>query len=315
MTILLIAPHWDMEPWQRRFSAQFPGRKVEVWPEVSDPAAVSHAICWKPPAGVLAGLSNLKAIHSLGAGVDHIFSDPQLPENIPLFRVLDADLATRMGEWVALHALLHHRRLPQYLAQQRSGQWLDNRDQLAARDVRVGIMGFGEMGRDAARKLLALGFDVAAWRRGPLETGPVPVFHGAEGLDAFLARTNILVCLLPLTQETRGILNASLFANLARDERFGAPVLLNAGRGGLQVEADILTALNDGTLGGASLDVFATEPLPMESPLWTHPKVVITPHNAAISDPEAVSAFISEQIRRIEAGEPTEGVVDRVAEY
>jgi glyoxylate/hydroxypyruvate reductase A len=177
-------------------------------------------------------------------------------------------------------------------------------------------MGYGELGQDAGEVLVRLGFRVAAWSRSPkLASAGVELFSGAEGLAPFLARTDILVALMPLTPETRGILDRRLFAGLAQGGVLGAPVLINAGRGGLQVEADILAALDDGTLGAATLDVFNQEPLPADSPLWTHPNVTITPHNAADSDPDAISDYVAQQILAFEAGEPLANVVDRRRGY
>jgi glyoxylate/hydroxypyruvate reductase A len=171
------------------------------------------------------------------------------------------------------------------------------------------------LGQDAIRALGMLGFDVAGWSRSPRDVAGVPTFHGADGLAPFLARTDILVALLPLTPDTRGVLNAGLFAGLARDGRLGGPVLINAGRGGLQVEADILAALDAGVLKEASLDVFETEPLPEASPLWTHPAATVTPHNSAMSHPDAIAGAIAAQIRDFEAGGPLRNVVDRGRGY
>ena len=201
-------------------------------------------------------------------------------------RVVDEDLTNRMSEYVVLHCLMHLRAQRRHDEQQRRKIWFDDRFQPGAHEVRVGIMGLGVLGQDAARKLRAIGFDVAGWSRSPREIEGMPTFSGEAGLAPFLARTDILVCLLPLTQATRGILGRALFERLARDGRLGGPILVNAGRGGLQVEADILAALDDGTLKAATLDVFEMEPLPPESPLWSHPAVTVTPHNAAMSNPE-----------------------------
>jgi glyoxylate/hydroxypyruvate reductase len=220
-----------------------------------------------------------------------------------------------MSEYVVLHCLMHLRQQRRYDAQQRDKTWLEDSHPPAARDVRVGVMGLGVLGSDAAKKLKVMGFDVAGWSRSPKAIEGIATFSGEGGLDAFLARTDILVCLLPLTAETRGILGKDLFAKLARDGRLGGPMLINAGRGGLQVEADILASLDDGTLTAATLDVFETEPLPPDSRLWTHPAVTVTPHNAAASDADAISAYVAEQIRRFEAGEPLENVVRRDVGY
>ncbi len=273
-----------------------------------------YAAVWRPPPGLLAELPQLAAIFSLGAGVDHLLSDPRLPD-VPVARIVDPDLTARMSEWVVLNCLMHLRQTRRYARQQRERLWDDDDDQPAARDVRVGILGLGELGRDAAAKLKALGFRVAGWSAGPKSAPGLQCFHGPDGLDAMLAETDILVCLLPLTPQTRGILNARLIAKLPRDGRLGGPVLLNAGRGGLQVEADILAALESGALKGASLDVFENEPLANDSPLWRHPAVFVTPHNAALSHPDAVAAAIADQILAHERGESLRNVVDRGRGY
>jgi glyoxylate/hydroxypyruvate reductase A len=258
-------------------------------------------------------LPNLGAILSLGAGVDHLFADPGLPD-VPLGRVVDADLTNRMSEWVVLHCLLHLRRQRLYDALQRDRQWRDIRPAPAAREIRVGIMGMGVLGRDAAEKLAMIGFDVAGFSRARHDLEGVAAFGEAER-DAFLARTDCLVALTPLTPETQGMLNHDLFSRLARNGALGAPVLMNAGRGGLQKEADIVAALDDGTLGHATLDVFETEPLPASSPLWAHPKVTITPHNSAISDEDAVGRFILGEVSRLEQGRPFTAPVVRDRRY
>lgn len=308
MALLLCITQWDVAPWLERLRRLAPERDIRAWPEVGDPAEITYAAVWKQPPGVLAALPNLKGIVSLGAGVDHLFADPHLPD-VPIARVVDADLTTRMSEWVVLHALIHLRRQRQYDAFQSRSEWHDMRPAPAAADLRVGIMGMGVMGQDAARKLRMIGFDVAGWSRSGRAVEGIPVFAGPD-LDAFLARTDLLVSLMPLTPDTRGILDRALFARLARDGALGAPILMNAGRGGLQVEADILAALDDGTLGAATLDVFETEPLPAASPLWGHPKVTITPHVAADSGPREIMALVVRQIARIEAGLPPEHLVD-----
>ncbi len=314
MSVLLAATGWDVSPWRRRLRALLPDRPVLTPQELTDRAAVRYAVCWRHEPGALADLPHLRAIFSLGAGVDHLFEDPELPE-VPIVRVVDPDLTARMSEWVVLHALLHLRQLRRYERQQRERIWDDDDDQPAAGQVRVGIMGLGELGRDAARKLKAIGFDVAGWSASAKSEPGIACFHGPDGFDSMLAGTDILVCLLPLTEATRGILDLGLLAKLARDGRLGGPVLLNAGRGALQVEADILAALDAGVLKGASLDVFATEPLPRESRLWTHPAVFVSPHNAAISTPDAVARSIAEQIEAFERGEPLRNLVDRKRGY
>jgi len=305
---------WDVARWRARFESLLPGRRVVTDDMSFDPAAVGFAALWKHRPGALSPMVNLRAVFSLGAGVDHLFRDTTLPA-VPLARVVDPDLTFRMGEWVVLHVLRHHREHERYVAQQHGRIWDENEDQPAAKDVRVGMLGYGVLGQHAGGLLRAIGFDVAAWGRSPRAGADVPYFHGEAGLAAFLARTDILVCLLPLTPDTRGMLDHRLLRGLARNGRLGGPVLLNAGRGGLQVEADILRAFDDGTLLAATLDVFETEPLPPESALWSHPKVTVTPHNAAMSAPEAVCSLVVRQIGRVEAGLEPENRVDAKTGY
>jgi glyoxylate/hydroxypyruvate reductase A len=303
---------WRPAPWAERLAALLPGRRIDTL-ETVDRDAVHYALTWRHPPGSLTGLPNLRAIFSLGAGVDHVFADPHLPD-APIVRVIDPDLTGRMSEWVALQVLLHHRQFRRYDRQQRERIWDEDEAQPAARDVRVGLLGLGVLGLDAAGKLQALGFDVAGWSRTPKSVAGLSTYHGATGLDALLARTDILVSLLPLTPDTRGLLNADLIAKLPRDGRIG-PALINAGRGGLQVEADIVAALDAGRLKGASLDVFETEPLPPESPLWAREDVFISPHNSAISQPETVAKYIAEQILALEHGKGLRNLVERKRGY
>ena len=313
--ILLAITGLDPKPWYDRFRLLAPQRDVRLWGGRAndDAAAVSYACVWQPPPRLLAGFPHLRAIFSLGAGVDHVTRDPHLPP-VPIVRIVDPDLTMRMSEYVALHVLMHHRRQRLYDAQQRQRVWHEH-DQPPASAVAVGVMGLGVLGCDAAAVLRRLGFRVAGWSRTPKELLGVESFHGAEGLDAFLRRTEILVCLLPATPATAGILNLELFRRLARDGAAGGPYLINVGRGALQVDADIAAALEEGSLAGATLDVFPTEPLPATSPLWIHPKVTVTPHSAAASDPDALVANILRQIERFEAGLPLEHVIDRDAGY
>lgn len=314
MSLLLIPTGWHVEDWRVRFQALLPEMPVVTPDEPFDRRAVHYVASWKHPEGALAGLPNLAAIFSLGAGVDHLFADARLPD-VPLARVVDPDLTTRMSEYVVMHCLMLLRQQARYARQQRDVVWDDDRHQPAARSVRVGVLGLGELGLDAARKLAVMGFDVAGWSRSPKALDGLPTFAGTEDMPAFLARTDILVSLLPLTPQTRGVIDAALLAGLAQDGRLGGPFIVNAGRGGLQVEADILAALEAGVLKGAALDVFETEPLPPDSPLWRHPAVTVTPHNAAMSAPDAVAGLIAAQIRRLQAGLPLEHQVDPARGY
>ena len=306
--------NWDAGPWKSRFTERLPGRTV-LTPEaaLADPGAVRYAAVWKPEPGLLARLPRLEVIFNLGAGVDALLQDTTLPA-VPLVRVVNDDLTKRMTEYVVMHTLMHHRQHARLAKAQQEKRW-DTPDQWAAGALRVGLLGLGELGRDAAEVLVRIGFQVAGWSRTPRELPDVATFSGETGLAPFLARTDILVVLLPLTPDTKGILNRRLFEGLARDGVLGAPVIINAGRGGLQVEADVLACLDDGTLGAATLDVFETEPLPKPSRLWSHPKVTMTPHNAADSSPGAITDYVVRQILDHEAGKPLRNVVDRRQGY
>jgi glyoxylate/hydroxypyruvate reductase A len=306
--------NWLPERWKARFEAVCGGRRVVLLPNAGlDPAEVHYAAVWKPAPGDLAAFPNLRAIFNLGAGVDALMADGGLPD-VPLIRVAVPDLTNRMTEYVMQHVLMHHRQ-ELYMRQcQREKRW-EPKYQWPSSAVTVGMMGLGTLGADAAGVLHRLGFRVVGWSRSARTVDGVECFHGAAQVDAFLRQTDILVCLLPLTPETHNILNRDVFAKLNRNSPLGAPVVINAGRGGLQNEADILACLDDGTLGAASLDVFVQEPLPEDSAFWTHPKVLLTPHNAADTDADAISKYVAGQIARFEAGGALENIVDRTRGY
>lgn len=312
--ILIAVTGWNPQAWYESLRDAAPGRDVRVWPmRMGDPLEIAYACAWKPAPGLLLRFPNLKVIFSLGAGVDHLIGDPLLPQ-VPVVRIVDPDLTMRMTEYVTLHVLMIHRRQRLYDAQQRQRVWR-HLDEPAAKEVTVGVMGLGVLGRNAIDVLARIGFRIAGWSRTPRTVPGVECFHGAGGLDAFLARSEILVCLLPHTPATEGILNRALFQKLRRDGPAGGAHLINAGRGMLQVDDDILASLDDGTLASATLDVFPTEPLPKDSALWSHSKVTISPHNAAVSDSGALVHYVLEQIGRFEQGLPLENVIDRAAGY
>jgi glyoxylate/hydroxypyruvate reductase A len=306
--------NWSPERWKSRFNEVCKDRRVLLLPNATfDPAEIHYAAVWKPVPGELAAFPNLRVIFNLGAGVDALMADSSLP-NVPLVRVAVGDLTGRMTEYVALHVLMHHRQEPYLRSCQREKRWAP-KSQWPASAISVGIMGLGTLGANAAKALRHLGFRVSGWSRSRKEIDGIDCFHGKAQLEPFLQRSDILACLLPLTPDTRHILNRALFAKLNRNSPMGAPVLINAGRGGLQAEADLLQSLDDGTLGAASLDVFATEPLPPDSRFWTHPKVILTPHNAADTDPDEISKYVAQQIERFEAGGALENVVDPARGY
>lgn len=292
------------------------GFDIRLWPDVGRIEDIKYALAWLPPKGVLKTLPNLEMIVSVGAGVDHLLTDPELPD-VPVVRYVDPDLSGRMAEYIALQVLFHQRRMSEYQEHQRNRSWT-YLPEPAAHEVRVGVMGLGVMGQAAIKVLAPLGYQLRGWSRTRKDIPGVACFAGMEQLDAFLAETDILACVLPHTPETRHILNAGLIGKMARKgrhPRMPGPVLINAGRGPLQVEADILAALDDGRLYAASLDVFETEPLPASSPMWTHPRIVVTPHNAAESTARAITRYLVRQIRAHQKGEPLANVVDRRRGY
>lgn len=282
----------------------------------ADPASltdIAYAVVWKPQHGLLAKLPNLEAIFSLGAGVDHVLDDPDLPD-VPLVRFVDPDLTGRMVEYVVLQVLMHLRQQRRYDELQHARTWREL-PQPAAKEFRVGILGFGVLGRACATALIGLGFQVNGWSRSAKAMEGVQSFAGSAALDDFLGQTDILVSLLPFTDHTKGFLNKGLISKLAKDGPFGAPVIINAGRGGSQVEDDLIAALQSGALHGVSLDVFETEPLSEDSSLWGFSNAILTPHMAAVSAPEALASHVARQISRLERGEGLEHVVDRLQGY
>jgi len=293
-----------------------PTLDVRVAPDLGDVAQIEHALVWQPPKGLLRTLPNLRLIISVGAGVDALLADPDLPP-VPMVRFVDADLTGRMTEYVALHVLYHHRRMSEFRELQARKVWRYLAEP-AAREVRVGLMGLGVLGSAAARALTVFGYRLRGWARSPKTLEGIDCYAGNAELDAFLSETDILVVLLPLTPETRGILDRRLLAKLPRrghGARWPGPVLINAGRGGLQADADILASLEAGELYAASLDVFEAEPLPHSSPFWSHPRVVVTPHNAAESTPAAIAHYALKQIAAERRGEPLANLVDRRRGY
>lgn len=310
--ILLATTGWDPAGWVEQFRL-LTSRQVVQEPDGPEDLSIRFAVVWKQRPGVLAGLPNLKAIFSIGAGVDHIFRDANIPQ-VPIVRVVADDLTLRMSEYVVWQVLDHLRQGRIYREQQQKKIWREPY-QPAASDVTVGIMGLGVLGTDAARKLAAMGFNVAGWSRREKHVEGVSSFHGERQLPAFVSACDILVVLLPLTPATRGIVNGELLSNLKRATPIGGPVLINAGRGQLQVEADILAALDSGALMAASLDVFEIEPLPRDSRLWEHPRVTVTPHAAATSDPGKLAPLMVRQMDDFDAGLPLTNLVDRDAGY
>jgi len=270
---------------------------------------IAIALAWKPTPGLLASFRNLKLIVSLGMGVDHLLADDRLPEGVPITRIMDEGLVGQMSEYALYWGLWHHRDIEKYAASQRAKTWKPE-EFIDTIHRRIGVMGLGTIGQDTAKKFAALGFPTAGWSRTAKTLPGVETFHGPDGLAKFLGRTDILINVLPLTRETRGILDGKLFAALPK----GAFVI-NMGRGGHMVDDDLLAALDSGHINGAALDVFNVEPLPPEHPYWAHPRVHITPHMAGYTNPRTASPGVIDNIKALRAGRPLKNRVDAKTGY
>lgn len=303
-TLLFCSPTDSPAQWQVSLQGLMPDLEVRVWPAVGRHEDIEYALVWQPPPDVLGRLPNLKVIFSLGAGVDHLLASTALPDGVPLVRMIDPALTEGMTEYVLYHVLRYHRRMSEYASQQRDRVWREL-PQVRPMDRRVGIMGLGVMGGDVANKLMTLGFAVRAWRRSARSIAHIKIYHGDDQLIAFLQDTQILVCLLPLTPDTEGILNRDTFSALPTDA-----CVISVGRGRHLVEEDLLGALDNNHLAGATLDVVRTEPLPPAHPFWRHPKVTLTPHIASLTNPTTAVTHVVDNICRLQQGEPLIGVVD-----
>jgi len=294
---LIMMPTLKTASWEKRIRTARPGIDLRVWPEVGDPQAVEFVLTWRHPHGEFKRFPNLKCIASMGAGVDNILTDPDLPAGVPITRIVDPSMAQSMGEYVVMAVLNYCRNARFFRDREAERVWKPVIPKLAANET-VGFLGLGQLGLDAARKLQALGFTVSGWRRSQQSVTGVDTYNGPEQFGAFLAVTRILVNMLPLTAETRNILNHDTFACLPQ----GAYVI-NVARGAHLVETDLLAAIDAGQLSGACLDVFQTEPLPSDHPFWVHPAITVTPHIASLTNPAAVIPQIVENYRRVQAGE------------
>jgi len=285
--------------------AELPERNIALWPDCGDRYSITTAIVWKPPADFFDGLVNLKQVLSIAAGVDHLLAHPGLPNDIDIVRLTDAGMAQPMAQYV-LYGVLHAQKQMTALATaQRNKQWRHDLGPLPAHKFHVGILGAGELSLVAAQSLLDNGYRVSCWSRTPKELDCITHFYGPQGLNDMLPSVSALVCLLPLTNETKGIVNASLLSKLP-DNAF----LINPGRGDHLDEQALLDELESGRLSGALLDVFSTEPLPATHPFWTNPNIIVTPHVAAPTDAAGAVAQIVESLKLLEKGAKPRGLVN-----
>jgi glyoxylate/hydroxypyruvate reductase A len=310
MRLLFYSRADSAAAWRKRLAALDRSIELRSWPEdAGDLAQIDAALVWKPPPGLLARLPRLQAVLSLGMGVDHIFADPELPAHVPVVRLVDRDLIGRMSEYCALAVLRYHRNADKYDADQRVRRWHPG-DEPHASARTVGIMGLGEIGSDIAAKLAPFGFRLRGWSRSPKALLHVLGFAGPEEFEPFLRECEILICVLPLTRQTEGILGVRAFRALPR----GA-VVINAARGAHVVDAELIGALDSGHLAAAQLDVFREEPLPAGHPFWAHPKIRITPHNAGITNPDTAALQIVDCLARLRRREPLPNTVNRERGY
>jgi glyoxylate/hydroxypyruvate reductase A len=296
------------EEWRALFQQLAPKMPFYIWPETGPVEDVRYLAVWQPPDRLAERFPSLEVLFSVGAGVDQLAA-ADIPAHLPVVRMTEPGIAQDMAEYVTLAVLALHRDWPQYLAQQRQQVWRELRNVPAARR-RVGVLGLGRLARQAFRQLQPFGFPLAGWSRSGGEIEGVEVFAGDAQLPAFLSRTDILVCLLPLTDQTQGLLDRRLFSQLPQ----GA-ALINVGRGGHLVNADLLAALDEGRLRAAVLDVCDPEPLPAEHPFWHDARILITPHVASMTRPETAVRTVLEVIAQHRAGLPLTGAIDRHKGY
>jgi len=309
MRVLVDFPWENAEEWLAELRKQAARHELHQWPDVDDPGHIDAAVVWTPKADFFSDLSRLKAIVVPGAGVDQLWRHTKELPDVPIVRLADPVMANRMAEYVLSMVLNHHRGFERYRRQQAEHVWLRHHHADPG-DIRVGIMGLGMLGAAAVRHVAAIGYDVRGWSRRLKEIEGVRTFAGDAGFQEFLTGSDILVCLLPLTESTRGILNAETFSKLPN----GA-LVMNAARGGHLVTSDLISTLDSGKLDGAVLDVFEDEPLAADSPLWDHPKIMITPHIASLSNAVTGVRQIVRALDALEAGHRPDHIVDPAAGY
>ncbi|AKL39823.1 glyoxylate/hydroxypyruvate reductase GhrA [Serratia marcescens] len=313
MNIIYYHPLFNAQEWLAGIKQRLPQAEIREW-QRGDERPADYALVWRPPHEMLANRRDLKAVFALGAGVDAILDQERkhpgtLPAGVPLLRLEDTGMAQQMQEYALSYVLRYFRRFDEYQALQQRQEW-QPLDPHSLDDFTIGILGAGVLGQSVARKLTEFGFSVRCWSRSAKQIDGVQSFAGEAQRAAFLDGVKLVINLLPNTPETVGILNRELFAQLST----GA-YLINIARGAHLVEADLLTALDQGQLAAATLDVFAREPLPQDHPFWRHPRVTITPHIAAITLPQQAMDQIVANIRALEAGHAPAGVVDRQRGY
>ena len=305
--VLLQMPGHAVVEWRAALAVALPEANVATWPAA--PAVVDYALVWRPPAELFERVRPGRAIFNLGAGVEALLSVPTLPPGVPVIRLEDAGMAEQMAEFVTQAVLSAYREADVYAAQQRACRW-QPRPRLSKAEFGIGMLGFGVLAQAVAAALAPFGFPLAGWSRARKTMDGVASFAGRGELRAFLARSRVLVCLLPSTPDTRRLLDRTTLQCLPKGAH-----LINVARGDIVVDADLLALLDSGHLAGATLDVFRTEPLPADHPFWHHPRITVTPHTSAITQISASIAQVAAKIRQLEQGQAVTGVVDRARGY
>jgi glyoxylate/hydroxypyruvate reductase A len=307
MAIALVMPQRATTALVRQLNKLAPDIDIDCWPNLSAGTQYPLALAWQPEPHALASVPGIQGVHSLGAGVDALLADKTLPSNLPIARIVDPDLSEQMAEYAVLHVLAHKRRYLEFDRFQATGEWSPA---LPRPLDRVGVLGLGVIGRHLAKRLQVNGFQVHGWARHPRQIDGVHCHHNDAGLNAMLSQVQAVICVLPLTNETQGLLNAERLTCM----QDGA-LLINIARGGLLDEAALLAVLDNGPVAHAVLDVFATEPLPGNHPFWAHEQITVTPHVAGLTNPKTASQQIIDNYRRLCAGQAMHNTVDRQRGY
>ena len=312
MALLFSSKNDDVKRWKNILVHELPSLDFRIWTpdgnDIGDPEDIEYVLAWHPKVGAFKNFPNLKCIFSLGAGVDHL-TNKELPKKIPVVRLVDPSLTRGMSEYVLYWVIHHHRLMGEYIHSASQASWRQF-PQANTQLRRIGILGLGILGLDAAKKLSTLGFDVAGWCRRPKKIDGISTFHGKAGLSKLLSRTETLICLLPLTPETKGIINSDTLNQLT-----SGAIIINPARGGHVIDEDLIQALDSGHISSAVLDVFNTEPLPDVHPFWKHPNIIVTPHIASLTAPETAALIVADNIRRIRAGKLPQPIVDPETGY
>ena len=309
MAILIISPETNNDSWIRSFKRIDSNIDIRNYPNEGNPDDIELAFVRNHPKGILNKYKNLKCICSKGAGVDHIFKDPDLPHNVPITKIVDNDLTNSMKEYVLTMILNYKRHIHTYLKQNQSNDWKVYVP-LQKKDLVIGVMGLGNLGDACATLLVDHNFEVRGWSRTEKNIINVSTFFGSNQLNTFLEGVNILVCLLPLTDDTKNILNKDLFSKLSKDS-----YVINVARGDHLVENDLIKFIDSGHLSGACLDVFREEPLPKPHKFWKHPKIIITPHISSLTNPKTAALQVYENYKYALDGKPFINVVDKILGY